>query len=54
VAAELTGVAMVAIQTVLFYGVLAFVVWKIVKVENDTKQIRALLAEIKKALEERR
>ncbi len=46
--------AMMAVQIVVFYGILIFAVWKIVTIGRDTKEIKAQLAELRRAMEEKR
>ncbi|MEK7407526.1 MAG: hypothetical protein AAB225_20805 [Acidobacteriota bacterium] len=51
---EFMSWALAAIQTIIVYGILAFIIWKLVRIEMNTKQIANALAEVSKALEEKR
>lgn len=50
---EMLRLLMAAIQAVIFYGVLAVVIWKVIRIENDTRRIKNLLEEIRLRLERR-
>ncbi len=47
---EFMSWALAAIQTIIVYGILAFIIWKLVRIEINTKQIANQLAEVSKAL----
>lgn len=51
---QMLSFLMAALQAVVFYAVLAVVVWKVIRIENDTRQIKRLLEEIRRGLELRR
>jgi hypothetical protein len=48
---DMINLLMTAIQAVVFYAVLAVVIWKVIRIENDLRQIKNLLELIRVRLE---
>ncbi len=50
---DMLRLMMAALQAVIFYAVLAVVVWKVIRIENETRRIKNMLEEIRFLLERR-
>lgn len=48
---DMINLLMTAIQAVVFYAVLAVVIWKVIRIEHDLRQIKNLLELIRLRLE---
>ncbi len=48
---DMLRLLMAALQAVIFYAVLAVVVWKVIRIENEVRQIKNMLEQIRFWLE---
>jgi len=50
---EMIGLAMTAVQAVIFYAIMAVVIWKVIRIENEVRQVKNMLEQIRFLLERR-
>jgi|GEM_PF-2016987 hypothetical protein len=50
---EMIGLLMTAVQAVIFYAIMAIVIWKVIRIENETRRIKNMLEQIRFLLERR-
>jgi hypothetical protein len=50
---EMIGLVMTAVQAVIFYAIMAFVMWKVIRIENEVRQVKNMLEQIRFLLERR-
>ncbi|MGB9605823.1 MAG: hypothetical protein ACP5U2_13755 [Bryobacteraceae bacterium] len=48
---ELIGFLMTAIQAVVFYAIMAIVIWKVIRIENEIRQLKSVLEQVRFLLE---
>ncbi len=50
---EMIGLVMTALQAVIFYAIMAAVIWKVLAIEKQLRELKNLLERIRLLLEQR-
>lgn len=50
---EMIGLVMTALQAVIFYAIMAAVIWKVLSIEKQVREVKNLLEQIRFLLEHR-